>query len=189
MFKDLVLKNRSYRRFYQHETVDLCTIKELIDLARLSASAGNLQPLKYIISNESSKNEIIFKTLGWAGYLKDWDGPSEGEKPSAYIVVLNDLSLSKNPSIDIGISAQSILLGSIEKNLGGCLLANINKNELRNALNIDANYEIVLVIALGKPKEQVLIDQINLSTDVKYWRDEKTVHHVPKRDLQEIILE
>ncbi len=188
MIKDLVLRNRSYRRFYQDEIIEIDIIKELIDLARLSASAANLQPLKYIISNELIKNEGIFKTLGWAGYLKDWNGPEEGEKPSAYIVIVNDLSISKNPALDIGISAQSILLGAIEKGLGGCMLGNIDKKELATVLNIDENYEISLVIALGKPKEKVVIDEMNLSLDVKYWRDENVIHHVPKRSLAEIIL-
>lgn len=188
MIKDLVLRNRSYRRFYQNELIELATIKQLIDLARLSASAANLQPLKYIISNEEIKNESIFSTLGWAGYLKDWKGPDEGEKPSAYIVIVNDLSISKNPSLDIGISAQSILLGATEKGLGGCMLGNINKKELATLLSLEEDYEICLVIALGKPKEEIVIDLIGLSADVKYWRDEKAVHHVPKRGLDEIIL-
>lgn len=189
MIKDLVLKNRSYRKFYQNEVIELSTLKNLIDLARLSASAANLQPLKYIISNGSVKNESIFKTLGWAGYLKDWNGPIEGEKPSAYIVILNDLSISKNPSLDTGISAQTMLLGAIEKGLGGCMIGNINKVELTSVLNLDENFEINLVIALGKPKETVVIDEMSLSTDIKYWRDEKEIHHVPKRSLDEIILQ
>ncbi|MGH4140598.1 nitroreductase family protein [Clostridium sp.] len=189
MIKDLVLKNRSYRRFYQNEEIELSTLKELIDLARLSASAANLQPLKYIISNDLVKNESIFKTLGWAGYLKDWNGPIEGEKPSAYIVILNDLSISKKPSLDTGISAQSILLGAVEKSLGGCMIANINKVELSSVLNLDENFEINLVIALGKPKETVVIDEVSLSTGIKYWRDEKAIHHVPKKSLDEIILD
>ena len=188
MIKDLVLKNRSYRRFYQNETIELSVIKELINLARLSASAANLQPLKYIISNEPVENESIFKTLGWAGYLKDWKGPSEGEKPSAYIIILNDSSINKNPSLDTGISAQSILLGAVEKGLGGCMIGNINKIELKSVLNIDEKFEINLVIAIGKPKEKVVIDKMGLITDVKYWRDEDEIHHVPKRSLDEIIL-
>jgi len=189
MIKDLVLKNRSYRKFYQNEEIELSTLKNLIDLARLSASAANLQPLKYIISNSPDKNESIFKTLGWAGYLKDWNGPIEGEKPSAYIVILNDLSISKKPSLDTGISAQSMLLGAIESGLGGCMIGNINKVELTSVLNLDENFEINLVIALGKPKETVVIDEMSLSTDIKYWRDEKEIHHVPKRSLDEIILQ
>ena len=134
------------------------------------------------------KNENIFKTLGWAGYLKDWNGPCEGEKPSAYIVILNDLTISKQPSLDTGISAQSILLGAVEKDLGGCMLGNINKIDLRSILNIDKNFEINLVIALGKPKENVVINEMGLPADVKYWRDENAIHHVPKRSLKDIIL-
>ncbi|MGV8981073.1 nitroreductase family protein [Clostridium sp.] len=188
MIKDLVIKNRSYRRFYQNEVIELSTLKSLIDLARLSASAANLQPLKYFISNDSVKNESIFKTLGWAGYLKDWNGPIESEKPSAYIVILNDLSISKNPSLDTGISAQTMLLGAIEKGLGGCMLGNINKVELTSILNLDENFEINLVIALGKPKETVVIDEMSSPAGIKYWRDEKEIHHVPKRSLDEIIV-
>lgn len=188
MIKNLVLKNRSYRKFHQNEVIELSTLKELIDLARLSASAANLQPLKYMISNVDLKNECIFKTLGWAGYLKEWSGPIEGEKPSAYIIILNDLSISKNPSLDTGIAAQTMLLGAIEKGLGGCMLGNINKVELTSVLNLDENFEINLVIALGKPKETVVIDEMSSPTDIKYWRDENAVHHVPKRSLDEIIL-
>lgn len=188
MIKDLILKNRSYRRFYEDEIVEVDILKELVNLARLSASGANLQPLKYILSNSQEKNEGIFKTLGWAGYLKEWNGPGKGERPSAYIIMLNDLSVSKNPSLDPGIAAQSILLGAIEKGLGGCMLGNVNKEELKAKLNLKENYEIVLVIALGKPKEEVVIEPIELAGDVKYWRDEEGIHHVPKRTLDDIIL-
>lgn len=188
MIKELVLKNRSYRRFYENQIVEMDTLKELLDIARLSSSAGNLQPLKYVLSNEEEKNESIFETLAWAGYLKDWDGPEKGERPSAYIIAINDSSISKNPSIDLGIAAQNILLGAIEKDLGGCMIATINKKELKEKLNLEDNYEILLVIALGKPKEEVIIEPMDSTGDVKYWRDENSVHHVPKRSLDNIIL-
>lgn len=188
MIKDLILKNRSRRRFYENEAVETDTLKELVDLARLSSSGANLQPLKYILSNTEEKNEGIFETLGWAGYLKDWKGPEKGERPSAYIIILNDLSISKNPSLDPGIAAQSILLGAVEKGLGGCMLGNINKKDLAEKLNLDEDYQILLVIALGKPKEEVVVEPIDSTHGVKYWRDENKVHHVPKRSLDDIIL-
>jgi nitroreductase len=188
MIKELILKNRSYRRFYEKEAVEMDTLKGLVDLARMSSSAGNLQSLKYILSNTEEKNESIFKTLGWAGYLKDWDGPKKGERPSAYIIILNDLSISKNPSIDPGIAAQSILLGAIEKGLGGCIIANVNKKELKENFSLDTNYEILFAIALGNPKEEVVIESIDSTGNIKYWRDEKDIHHVPKRTLDSIIL-
>ena len=188
MLKELVLANRSYRRFHQEVPVDLDLLRELVDLARLSASGANLQPLKYILSNEAGRNAAIFDTLGWAAYLKDWAGPEEGERPAAYIVVLGDTTILKSFGVDPGIAAQSILLGATEKGLGGCILASIKRDLLRQALEIEGQYEILLVLALGKPKETVVLDELGAEGDIKYWRDAGDVHHVPKRALDEIII-
>jgi len=188
MIKDLIIKNRAYRRFYQEVTIERKTLRELVDLARLSASAGNLQPLKYMLSSEPQRNDLIFPHLAWAGYLKDWPGPAEGERPSAYIIVLGDTEISKSFGCDHGIAAQSILLGATEKGLGGCIIGTIQRDELRKALDIPSRYEILLVLALGKPKEKVVIEKVVPTGDIRYWRDSKNVHHVPKRPLDEIII-
>ena len=189
MIRDLVTKNRTYRRFYQKVAVEHQTLRELVDLARLSASAANLQPLKYILSWEPKKNALIFPHLGWAGYLKDWQGPCEGERPSAYIIILNDTRISKSVDCDHGIAAQSILLGAAEKGLGGCMIGTVQRQKLRKALEIPSRYEILLVLALGKPKEQVVIEALEASGDIKYWRDSDGKHHVPKRKLDNIIID
>lgn len=186
--KDLVAGNRSYRRFFQDTHVELETLKELVDLARLSASALNLQLLKYMLSNEPARNALVFAQLGWAGYLKDWPGPAEGERPSAYVIVLGDTQISRNFGCDHGIAAQSILLGARERGLGGCMIATVRKKELGEALSIDTRYEILLVIAIGKPRETVVIEPLAEEGDVRYWRDSHGVHHVPKRALSEIII-
>ncbi len=188
MFKDLIKKNRSYRRFYQEISVNREILEELVDLARLSPSARNAQPLRYILSCDPEKNALIFPFLAWAGYLKDWAGPEEGERPSAYIVILGDTELSKFFAWDLGIAAQSILLGATEKGLGGCMIASINKDNLRKDLSVPVRFEILLVIALGKPKETVVIEPIGPDGDIKYWNDRGEVHHVPKRSLSELII-
>lgn len=188
MIRDLVVKNRSYRRFHQEVAVELETLRELVDIARLSASAANMQPLRYILSCDSEKNALIFSNLAWAAYLKDWPGPSEGERPSAYIIILEDTRISHPVGVDHGIAAQGILLGAVERGLGGCIIGSINKRGLREALRIEPEYEILLVLALGKPKEVVVIETVGPAGDIKYWRDSEGVHHVPKRALDEIIL-
>lgn len=189
MIKDLVKNNRSYRRFYEDFIIGRNTLEELVDLARLSASAANRQPLKYILSCEKNKNDLIFPNLGWAGYLKDWPGPVEGERPSAYIVMLNDTEITKNYWCDPGIAAQTILLGATEKGLGGCIFASVKRDELRSALKIDKRYEILYVLAIGKPREKVVLETVGTDGDIKYWRDSQGVHHVPKRPLEEIIID
>lgn len=189
MIKDLILKNRSYRRFYQETEVDRETLKELIDLARLTASGGNKQYLKYIISSSPDKNELIFKHLTWAGYLADWTGPAEGERPSAYIIILGDTAIIQSFGVDHGLVAQSILLGATEKGLGGCIIGAVRRQELSKALNIPIRYEILLVLAIGKPKETIVIDSAGENEDIKYWRDSEGIHHVPKRSLDNIIID
>lgn len=188
MLEELVLRNRSYRRFYQEEMISRETLRSLVNLARLSGSGANLQALKYILSNEPGQNAAIFKHLAWAGYLKDWPGPEEGERPSAYIVILGDTTISRTFGCDHGIAAQSILLGATELGLGGCMIGSIKRAELSAELQIPAQFEILLVIALGKPKEQVVVEDMGPDGSVKYWRDDQQVHHVPKRSLDDIIL-
>jgi nitroreductase len=188
MIADLVGKNRSYRRFYQDFSIERQALEELVGLTRHCASAANLQPLKYILSCDPEKNALIFKHLAWAGYLKDWPGPPEGERPSAYIIVLGDTIISKSFGCDHGIASQTILLGATEKGLGGCMVGAVKRKELRDALAIPGHLEILLVLAIGKPKEKVVIDTVGPDGDIKYWRDSKDVHHVPKRSVDEIIV-
>ena len=188
MIRELILKNRSYRRFYQGVAIERETLRELVDLARLSASAANRQPLKYILSCDPEKNAVIFSNIAWAAYLKDWPGPAEGERPSAYIIILGDTEVTQSFSCDHGIAAQSILLRATERGLGGCMIASIQQDGLRKALGILPRYEIMLVLALGKPREKVVIDSLGPDGDIRYWRDKDSVHHVPKRSLDEIII-
>jgi nitroreductase len=189
MIADLITKNRSYRRFYQDHVLEVETLTGLVDLARLSASAANLQPLRYILSVDSQKNSQIFSCLAWAAYLKDWDGPEEGERPSGYIIVLSDSEKANDfVGYDCGIASQSILLGAREKGLAGCMIASIKREQLRSLLNIDVGFKILLVIAIGKPKEEVVIETVGSDNNIRYWRDNAGVHHVPKRNLKDIII-
>lgn len=189
VIKDLVRRNRSYRRFYQDVALEMETLRELVDLARLSASGANRQPLKYILSRRGETNALIFPNLSWAGYLKDWPGPDEGERPSGYIIILGDTEITQSFGVDHGIAAQSILLGATEKGLGGCMIGAVNRRGLRQALEIPGRYEVLLVLALGEPKEEVIIEGVGPDGDVQYWRDGEGRHHVPKRSLESIVLD
>ena len=188
MLKDLVFRNRSYRRFHEDVPVTKETLRELVDLARLSASGANQQPLKYILSSDPQRNGLIFPCLAWAAALRDWPGPSEGERPAAYVIILGDTSIRSSFGCDHGIAAQSVLLGAAERGLGGCMMSSVQREKLSAALEIPAHFEILLVLALGKPKETVVVDPVGPDGDIKYWRDEQQVHHMPKRSLDEIIV-
>jgi len=186
MLYDLISKTRSFRRFVEDEPIAMETLRYLVDLARLGGSARNLQPLKYVLVNTPALKAKIFPHLGWAGYLKEWTGPQEGERPAAYIVCLLDTRLSKEADCDLGIATQNLLLGAAEKGLGGCRIASLAPG-LRDVFDLDDHLQVLQVIALGRPAETVFLNEQGPGEDIKYWRDTDQIHHVPKRPLQEII--
>lgn len=185
--KDLVLKTRSYRRFDESSRIEYRTLEDLVDLARLSASGANRQPLKFLLYDSQEDCARVFPSVVWAAYLRDWDGPNVGERPSAYIIILGDKSIAEGFGVDHGIAAQSIMLGATEAGLGGCIIASIRREILRKELSIPDKFEILLILALGKPVENVIIDKIK-DDDIKYWRDSEQNHHVPKRSIKDLII-
>jgi nitroreductase len=185
---DLIKANRSCRRFDEKHSIAAPLLEELVDLARLSASAANLQPLKYVLSSTPATNAVIFECLKWAGYLETWAGPEPGERPGAYIVILHDTRICPTVDCDHGIAAQSILLGAREKGLAGCMIAAVNRPKLSAALGMADHCKILLVLALGKPIEDIVIESLNDDGDIRYWRSADMVHHVPKRSVEEMIV-
>jgi nitroreductase len=188
MIRDLIEQSRTCRRFQQAEPIEAKLLEDFIDLARLSPCGANLQPLKYKISNKPGLNAKIFKHLAWAGYLTDWEGPQEGERPPAYIIILADTTIKKIVGCDHGIAAQSIMLGACEKGLRGCILGSINRKGLAEDVGLPSTMEVLLVIALGKPAEKVVLEEVGSDGNIEYWRDLEGIHHVPKRKLKDIIL-
>jgi nitroreductase len=186
--EELVRRTRSYRRFHEDFDIGMEVLRGLVELARLTASGRNLQPLKFMLCNDRAVNDGIFPELGWAGYLKDWPGPVSGERPSAYILVLGDKHLAESFGQDPGLATQSILLGATSLGLGGCIIGSAKRERLREKLGVPGHLEILHVIALGKPKEVVIIDPLGPDGDVKYWRETNGTHHVPKRALDDLIV-
>lgn len=185
--KELVLKSRSYRRFDESYKIDNKTLESFIELARLSPTGANKQPLKFIYFNTPEECSRIFPYIAWAGYITDWAGPEKGERPSAYILIAGDKSISDLFGVDHGIAAQSILLGATEAGLGGCIIGSIKRTELSSELSLSDNLDILLILAIGKPVEKVILEDMK-NSDVKYWRDDEKNHHVPKRSLKELII-
>lgn len=193
MLQKLISLNRSYRRFYENEKLDKETLVSLAELARISPSPRNQQALKFILVNDAEKNAKIFPLLAWAAAIPEWEGPEKGERPAAYIIVLGDNSVIEKGKKTYhetasGIAAQSIMLGAAEKGFGGCMIAAIKRKPLRRLMNLSDKFEILLVLALGKPKEEILIEEMPETGNYDYWRDKDMVHHVPKRSINEIIV-
>jgi nitroreductase len=185
-FEKLVQKNRSYRRYNESFKVEKNQILSWIDLARLTPSARNLQPLKFFVSTEEKTNQIIFDNISWAGYLEN-GRPVVGERPSAYIVICNDMDIAPQSQYDQGIVAQTILLTAVNEGLGGIMFTSVKKEDMRTQLNLPKNLKPQMVIAIGKPIENIVIADVK-NNDIKYYRDEKRTHFVPKRSMKEIVI-
>lgn len=188
MFQELVTNNRSYRRFKQNLRISLDELKELVSLARLAPSAANLQALRFFLVYEPQRCADLFPHLRWAGYLRYWDGPSEGERPAAYIIILAPRATNDHHQIDVGITAQTIMLGASEKGIGGCMFASMDKEAIHQCFELPEELEVKLILALGYPAEKVIIEEMDDPDDVEYWRDDDGCHHVPKRKLEDLIL-
>jgi nitroreductase len=186
MLRELLLENRSYRRFHQSERISPATLREWAGLARLCPSGRNAQALKYRpVADEATCGEV-FATLSWAGYLKEWPGPGEGERPAAYLVQLLDTGIAADCFCDDGIQALAILLGAAEQGFGGCIVKAFKEESLRRALALPPALKIRHVIALGRPAERVVLEEMR-GDDYKYWRDADGTHHVPKRPVDDLI--
>ena len=187
MLHDLVEKNRSYRRFDQSVTIPMEVLRELVDLARLSPSSGNLQSLRFMLFN-GEDNHKVFAALTWKAYYIGENSPVEGERPSAYILMINDTEIMPDAGMNAAVAAQSILLGAVERGYGGCMFGKLKGRQLKRDLGLPDQYEVSLVVALGKPIETVVIEPAKPGGSIEYWTDDSLAHHVPKYSLDELII-
>ncbi|MDH5483165.1 MAG: nitroreductase family protein [Candidatus Bathyarchaeota archaeon] len=179
------IKSRRTIRKYVQKDVPKEMLLRCVDAARLSPSAANRQPLKYVVVNDEELLEKVFSTLSWAGYLPDHQ-PSEKEMPRAYIVILLDKNILQKPGHDAGIAAMSISMVAHDQGLGSCILGAVDRERLKKILNLPDSLDIILVVALGYPAENPVADKVR-DLDTKYWLDENAVLHVPKRELEDIV--
>jgi len=189
---ELIKQTRSYRRFDEQRGVDESELRQLIELARLGGSARNQQPWQYMLITAPETCELIFPYVGWAGYLKNWKGPAPGQRPCCYIFCLLNRDWLKGSEteahFDLGIATQNLLLGAMEKGIGGCRIGAISPKLIRH-FELPTHLELSLIIALGYPAEEVLLTELPEAGEVAYWRDEQDTHLVPKRALEDIIVQ
>ena len=190
MLKDLVLAARSFRKYDQTHEVKEETLRGLIDIARISNSGTNLQPFKYKIVTERSLVDQVFSVTKWGARYKNYSGPADGERATAYIVICCDTRIrtAATAGIDTGIVAELLVLAAWEAGLGSCMIVNFAKDKCRGILGLADHLEPMIVIAFGKPNDTIVLEEIDEGESTDYYRDENGVHHVPKRKLKDIII-
>lgn len=191
MIRDLVEKSRSFRGYDSSRRVTEAELLELVDCARLAPSAMNQQPLKYYLSWEKDEVARIQAQTKWAGALRQMQLPHEGHCPPAFIVICQDRNIHSDLnafSKDVGIVAQTMLLAATEKGLGGCMIGNFVPGNIQKVLELSEHLMPQLILAIGKPDETVVLTDVKKDGSTTYYRDEKDIHYVPKRSLQELVI-
>lgn len=187
IIKTLLKEDRSIRRFDTSRPIMPETLESLVELTRYCASGRNLQPLRYRIVCDPDERKSLFPLLAWAGYLPDWDGPEESERPAAYLVQCLDTTLAANCLCDDGLQLQAITLAARALGIGSCILKAFDPKKVADALAIDPGYQPRYILALGYPVEHVEIEDMK-DGDIKYYRTPDAVHHVPKRPLSDLLI-
>ena len=191
MIKDLVKQNRSYRGYDESRRVTEAELREMVDCARLTASSVNMQPLKYYLAWEKDEVDRIQALTAWARGLPEMTLPHEGMRPTAFIVICQDKSIQESLvrfQKDVGIAAQTILLAAVEMGLGGCMIGNFGADSVQQELGLSENLAPLLIVAIGKPAEKVVLTEVGEGESVAYYRDGNDVHYVPKRRLEDVII-
>lgn len=188
MLTQLLIKDRSVRRFDNSKKVSRRTLLELVGLTRYCASGRNLQPLRYYIADTEQDCEMIFPHLAWAGYYKDWAGPAPSERPAAYIIQCLDTSLTSHCLCDDGLHLQAITLGATALGVAGCIIKAFNAAAIAEALKLPESCKPLYVYALGVAAEEVAITEVNAEGDIRYYRDSHDRQCVPKRSAQDLVI-
>ena len=191
MFLDLVKQARSHRGFRQDRKVTRQELEHLVECARFTPAARNDQVLKYYLAEKPETVAAIQPLTKWARALAELHLPRKGAEPVAYIVICLDGSLAENPAPyqrDVGIVAQTMLLAAAEMGLNGCMIGSFAAGELREKLGLPETIKPQLLLALGEGTDRIVITDVGEDGSTTYYRDAEDTHYVPKRTLEQLIL-
>ena len=189
--KELVRKSRSWRGYDENRRITREELLELVDCARFAPSSVNRQPLKYLLAYEQEDVAKIQPLTAWAKNLPDMKLPHPGKCPTAFIIICQETEWDPNLNRflrDVGIVAQTMLLAATEMGLGGIMIGNFSPKRIAETMGLPDHIIPMLIVAVGKPDETVILTEIENGGDTKYYRDENDVHYVPKRRLEDIVI-
>ena len=182
---DLAVERRTIRRF-KPDPVPRELLERLVNAARLAPSAANVQPLEFVVVDGAARKAEVFPALKWAAYIAPAGDPRPGEEPAAYVVTLVNSKLrEKMFEYDVGAAMENMILVALSEGVGACWMLSIDRDILRAALGVPAEYRIDSVLALGYPAEEPAAEVMGESC--RYWKDGEGRLHVPKRALSTVV--
>lgn len=182
---DLLLRNRSHRGYLKDYVVKREELERIVAVNTKLASGCNRQVLRFRLVTRDTGAEKVLSNIKLGAALPELHLPFPGTEPEAFIVVCSTMEENKLVDIDLGISAQSMLLKAVETGLNGLIIGAFNKERVRQEL--DLPYDPLLIVAIGKGTEKIELVPISEGESHAYYRHDG-VHYVPKVKLADLIV-
>lgn len=180
----LLMKNRSYRGYQADAPVSEELLKRIVEVNTKIPSACNQQVLRFrlVTGDEAAKVHPLIKM---GGALPELHLPFAGTEPPAYIIICSKEKETKLVDIDLGISAQSMLLKAVEVGYNGLIIGAFDREKVRETLSLPC--DPLLILAIGKGAERIRLQEIREGESHKYYR-ENGVHIVPKVRVEDLVI-
>ena len=180
----LLLLNRSHRGYDPRRVVTTDELRRIVSVNTRIPSARNQQCLRFrMVTAEEA--HLVLPHIKLGGALPHLHLPIEGTEPQAFIIVCSTIEENKWVDMDLGISAQSMLLKATEMGLNDICIGAFNAQAITEALALP--YAPLLILAIGKGAEQIQLTEISAEESHAYYRTDG-VHYVPKVKLEELLI-
>ena len=182
----LLLRNRSCRGYDSNYIVSKEELLKIVEVNTKIASARNQQVLRFKLVYGTEAKEVT-KAIKLGGALPELNLPLPGTEPNAYIIICTEEPKGKWVDIDLGISAQSMLLKAVDLGLNGICIAAFNKEKICALVNGSRQMEPLLILAIGKSIERFQLLPIGENDEHNYFR-KNGVHFVPKVRIEDLLI-
>ena len=183
--EELLRRNRSFRGYNKSFVVSEDLLQRIVSVCTRIPSARNQQVLRYRLVTKGAESEAVLNHIHLGAALPELHLPLQGSEPEAFIVICSTVAENRMVDIDLGIAVQSILLRAVEMGLGGLVIGAFNADAVEEALHLSLHP--ILIVAIGKPVEQIELVPIREGDSHKYYR-KNGVHYVPKLVVDDLIL-
>lgn len=187
---ELLKTRRTYRRFDQTKKIPDEAVDDIVRAQQYASCGNNRQPLHYIVVRDEVLVEEIFKITKWAASLPAKQGqPKDGEHPTMFIAVLEDNALKNAVTgVDAGLAISNMTLAAWSHGVGSCIIANVNKDELRKILDIGDEYTVNCVVAFGYPTHKSIIKEADSGEKLSYYINEDGDYVVPRKKIEDMVV-
>ncbi|MCW4005629.1 MAG: nitroreductase family protein [Candidatus Bathyarchaeota archaeon] len=144
------IQNRKSSRSYKPTPVPKAVLEKLLDAARLSPSAKNLQPWHFIVVTDKAKRKALSGGM-FARFL--------GKVP-AVIVLCGDEQASPDwYVVDVALAGENMVLAATSEGLGTCWVGSFDEKQVQQLLKIPEHMRVVALLAVGYAEEKISLTE------------------------------